>query len=524
MNDCSRRLIGRAAHGVFLLLIACAGTETGPAREVLRVAISRPIKGWDLARAIEFEEENAHSLVFEGLTLTAPDGRLLPGLAERWTTSDGRVFEFHLRRGVRFHDGTPFGANDVVRAWKAALRWPEASRPWPLDPIAGAREFTAGRATDVSGLSAPNDSTLVVELQSAFSAFPATLARRIVAVAAPASSDARPIGTGPWALVRADTASGYRFARNQSYWGVHPKVDSLWLRIVPESQLAKEFDAGALDCAQDVGYRVRRSLLGRTDLNTTHSPPVGLRQLVFNFRNPELRDIRVRRAMQLAIDVPRLARETGNADVVPAAGVIPPGYPGFDSTLTPWPYDPSEARRLLAEVGYRPSRPFRLWTTTSSQRDSLRSVSYRIRDYLVAVGIQVEMYISDGDWSIMTDGTVDLNSVTIFPRFPDGDDLLFPQFHSSMQSATGNEGAFSDPVVDRLLEQGRAAVDSTARTALLQKTNRLLHDRAPLLGVWFTPITNVFANRISGCPAGVFPTTFSEVEIVGARRGKGTTL
>lgn len=222
--------------------------------------------------------------------------------------------------------------------------------------------------------------------------------------------------------------------------------------------------------------------------------------------------------MQLAIDVDRIARETGNENTIPAAGIVPPGYPGYDSTLAPWPYDPVRARQLLAEAGYRPTRPLRLWTTTASRRDSLRSVSYRIRDYLLAVGIKVEMYISDGDWSLMTEGTVDLDSETMFPRYADADDLLYPRYHSSVQSGAGNEGAFRDPAIDALLDQSRATTDSMARTALLARANRAIHEAAAVLGIWFAPLTNVYSPRINGCSAGVFPTTFTEVNLASRAR------
>jgi peptide/nickel transport system substrate-binding protein len=508
---------GPSRRAVISLIVIWAGSHachrpgSDSNQSVLRVSVPRPLKGWDLARSVEFEEDHAQALVFEGLTLASSAG-LLSGLAERWTSSDGQEFVFHLRREVRFHDGTRFSAGDVIRAWQEALRRPGSSHPWPLDPILGALEFSAGEADSIRGLRASDDSTLRIELVRPFAAFPATIAHRMLAVPARASSDSVPIGTGPWRFVD-QSADGYRFAKHAEYWGHRPVLDTLVLRIVANSELAREFEAGRLDCAEDVNYRVRRSLLARTDLLTSTSAPVGLRQLAFNFRNPDLRDHRVRRAMQLAIDVDRLARETGNENTIPAAGMIPPGYSGHDSTLAAWPYDPTEAKRLLAEARFRPARPIRLWTTTASQRDSLRSVSYRLRDYLRAVGVPIEMYISDGDWSVMTDGIVDLNSETTYPRYADGDDMLYHRYHSAVQSGAGNEGAFADRRVDSLLDRSRATVDSAARSALLREANRAVFHAGAVLMIWYAPLTSVYSPRITGCPAGAFPSTFTDVRL-----------
>ena len=156
-------------------VVACRGGDSAPQRNSL--VDSRDTydpRSLDPALSTDVPTGRAVSYVFDGLTRFTPDARVEPALAERWEVSpNGLTYTFHLRAGVRFHDGTRFSAQNVIRTFQRALDpATKGGRAEPLAPIQGSAEFASGNTKTVSGLSAPNDSTVVITLSEPLAAFP----------------------------------------------------------------------------------------------------------------------------------------------------------------------------------------------------------------------------------------------------------------------------------------------------------------------------------------------------------------
>src|SRR5881409_67245 len=161
------------------------------------------------------------TLAFDGLTQFDADGRLLPALADRWTAGQdgsGSRYVFHLRPGVKFHDGTPLTAAAVRASFLHVLDpATKGGRPWPLYPIAGAEAYAAGHSRDVQGIEVLGDTALVFTLAEPLAIFPKFLAMPVASVVPtplPGSLRERPIGTGPWRLVTWQHDDYLRFVRN----------------------------------------------------------------------------------------------------------------------------------------------------------------------------------------------------------------------------------------------------------------------------------------------------------------------
>src|SRR5919199_2965232 len=236
------------------LLATCRGGAAAPERRTL--IDSRDTddpKSLDPALSTDVPTGRAVGYLFDGLARFTPDARVEPGLAERWDVSpDGLTYTFHLRRGVKFHDGTPFVARQVMRSWERALDpRTKGGRGWPLYPIRGARSYADGKAPSIAGLAAPNDSTVVVSLDEPSSIFVKILAMPVTAVVPENVSvdfGEHPVGTGPWRLVEWRHSDYLKFARNTAYWGGAPKAESLLARIIPEPSTAvAEFETGSVD-------------------------------------------------------------------------------------------------------------------------------------------------------------------------------------------------------------------------------------------------------------------------------------
>src|SRR5689334_10665790 len=153
----------RSTYALVLLAVTARGGDASPERRTLVDSRDRDDpRSLDPALSTDVPTGRATGYVFDGLVRFTPEARVEPALAERWEVSpDGLTYTFHLRRGVTFHDGTPFVAGHVVSSLTRALDpKTRAGRTWALTPIAGAQAFAAGQATTVTGLSAPDDSTV----------------------------------------------------------------------------------------------------------------------------------------------------------------------------------------------------------------------------------------------------------------------------------------------------------------------------------------------------------------------------
>src|SRR5690348_1478414 len=167
--------IARIIPVTLLTAMACTGGESNPTRHIL--IDSRDTydpRSLDPALSTDVPTGRAVGYIFDGLVRFTPDAQVVPGLAKAWEVSaDGNTYTFHLRSGVKFHDGRPFSARNVISTFQRVLDpKTKGGRGWPLYPIAGAEDFSQGKSKSITGLSAPNDSTVVIRLKEPFAIFP----------------------------------------------------------------------------------------------------------------------------------------------------------------------------------------------------------------------------------------------------------------------------------------------------------------------------------------------------------------
>ncbi|MCU0650534.1 MAG: ABC transporter substrate-binding protein, partial [Gemmatimonadaceae bacterium] len=430
---------------------------------------------------------------------------------------------FHLRTGVRFHDGERFTAAAVVASWARTLRAGRARGGVPagyLELIDGAEAYAREQRRAIDGLTAVDDSTLDVALREPVASFPAMLARMTTAIDARTSRPDRPIGTGPWRWVSgAASDSVIVFARSGEYWGDAARMDSAKVRVVRDAHAPEAIATGVVDCLSTSSRRLVRRLSVRSDLRLSSSPAVGLRRLIVNFRRPLLADVRVREALQVAVDVPTLARVLDYRDVDLSGNLLPPGSLGHERGHTPRTYSPERARQLMVAGGYDPRDTIVMWTTTASRDDSLRSEVYLVRDYWRAAGFSVRVLAEDGDYDRVLSGQVDITSMINHPRYPDPDALLFDRYHSS-GTATANVGAFRDVRIDSLLMATRRVVDSTRRARSVRTAVAAIDSAVPSVVLWNQALTTASSLRVVGCPSNVYSQNYTTVRPADAARGR----
>lgn len=427
--------------------------------------------------------------LYDGLTRFSPVGALLPGLADRWNVDpSGRRYLFHLRPGVKFHDGSPFTAAAVRSSFLRVLD-PKTTggRAWPLLPIDGARDYAAGSAPTVRGIELLGDSAVALTLIEPLAVFPKFLAMPVasIAPATPGDLNTHPNGTGPWRFVSWAHDDALQFARNPQYWGGAPAADSLTVRLIPDQLVrAAEFEAGRLHVVE-VPFGETAQWRTRHPSWLQEKPALRVTYVALNNRRGPLRDVRVRQAINHAVNVRQILATVWGGRGILARGAVPPSLAGGDTARASFAYDTAQARQLLRAAGYAEGFSLQLWRTADNV--TLGRVAQAIQADLALVGIKVEIIERDASSQreAARAGNADMAVLDWWADYPDADNFLYPLFHSASAGRGGNYAFYSDPVTDSLIATARRTQDDAARTALYRRIDDRVYQAAPWLYLWF---------------------------------------
>lgn len=416
-----------------------------------------------------------------------------PQVADSWTISrDGRTYVFHIREGVRFHHGREVTAHDFVYSLTRVFREPflsEGLAAGYLDAIDGVSEFLQGNSSEIRGIRALDERRLEIRLTRPYRPLLSALAldqtsavpREMVERYGNAVFEVQPVGCGPYRYVRRDGEHSVVLAANQDYFMGRPAIDSLVffaphgdvIEVGAEALLEGKATLSALPANRVEEFRARRgvTLLRWQDLT--------LGFLGMNASLRPLDDVRVRRAIALAVDRRGMLALQPEGRTL-AAGILPPGLPGYSPVDKAYPHDVARARALLAEAGYGPSKPLpviRLYKAVTTNARS-RQVDSLLVASLAEAGIRVVTeYIT---WAVMDDlitkRKAPLFSLSWVADIPDPDTFLRALFYSTSST---NYFRYSSATVDSLLDVARAAEDPTERQRAYERAEAtILRDAA----------------------------------------------
>jgi ABC-type transport system substrate-binding protein len=471
---------------IILVLPACAD-QSG--ESTLNYYFTYDPRSLDPALSTDVPTGEVVSMLFDNLTQFNVDAELTPGLAREWEADPaGRTYTFRLRQNATFHDGRRIKAADVRASMLRALS-PGVSggRSWPLYPIRGARAYASGQNQNVEGITVRDDSTVILTLEEPLNLFPKLLAMPVAAIVptpTPSDFDQYPIGSGPWKFVSWSHDDAIVLARNESYWGEAPRSDTLRIRIIPEPLTqAAEYEAGQLSVVEvPVGETRRWEATHAKELQ--RRPALRDLYVAINTTRGPLKDVRVRRALNHAVDVPTLLATVLADRGVPAAGSLPPGIHGYDSSRAPYTYDPAAARRLLAEAGYPNGIAVKLWRT---QRAELARLAQSIQQSLAQVGIRAEIVERDASSAraAVRNGEADLFLTDWWADYPDPENFNYPLFHSRNKGPGGNYAFLSDSGLDSMIVRARATPHEAEKVRLARDIDARVFKLAPWIFLWF---------------------------------------
>jgi peptide/nickel transport system substrate-binding protein/oligopeptide transport system substrate-binding protein len=472
--------------------MACKGGESSPSRHTL--IDSRDTydpRSLDPALSTDVPTGRAVGYVFDGLVRFTPDAQVVPGLARAWEVSaDGKTYTFHLRTGVKFHDGRPFTAKNVVNSFRRVLDpKSKGGRGWPLYPIEGAKAYSEGKGNGQMGLAAPDDSTVVIRLAEPFAIFPKLLAMPVAAIvpdSVPDNFGEHPIGTGPWKFAEWKHDDYLKFAANTEYFEGRPKADSLMARIIPEPSTAvAEFESGNVDVLYvPEGETKNWEQTDEKKAMLESAPALRVFYIAINTTRGPLADKRVRQALNYAVDAKGILEGivSGRGNV--AAGVIPPALPGSDTTRKGYTRDVAKAKQLLAQAGFANGIDVELW---SSQTPPFPRIAQTVQAYLKEANVRVTLVQRDA--SSMREaaraGKTDMALKDWFADYPDAENFLYPLLHTANKGVGGNVSFYSNPQFDDLVNKARAEQDEAKRNALYAQADALEYQDAPMIYLFF---------------------------------------
>jgi len=430
-----------------------------------------------------FEISNA---VFNQLIQPDPvTMELKPYLIEAFpeVSADSTVFTFHLKKGVKFHDGTELTSKDVEFTFNRFFdpKWKNLNS-WMADFILGANDMMEGKASSLAGFKVIDNYTFSIQLEYPFTAFLAVLAVPPLAImpkdACEKAGDRwgidTTIGTGQYKVKSFNPGVELIIEKNNNYWGTKAKLDGIqWNHMLAETQLL-EWEAGTIDiCSVDVAQV--DEFTKKYPKNVIEQEYVGTHWLIFNFDIPPLNDVRVREAVGLATNVDAICKDYFKGHVRQAKGVIPPGIVGYDPARPVREYNLEKAKQLLAEAGYPNGISIEATAreTSTTWVDIFQILQEQYK--LANIRLSIDLLDAAGNTEKRTTGHNQFYMLSWYADFLDPDNFLFTVYHSG--TATFFSTGFRDKYFDDQLAKGRTLPLSEKQKFYSELESYLLNDK-----------------------------------------------
>ncbi len=489
------RRYGLVVWVVVALVVGLVGSTQGPvgAQAVprqLRVAVGIDADRLDPAEQTTTTIANIVDYMFETLVDLHPTTqKIVPKLATRWQISpDGLTYTFTLRRGVRFHDGTPLNA-EAVKFSLERLKDPK---------VAMALRFLV---QPVQSVEAVGEDAVRIRLNKVTPTFLADLSTTQFAIVSPAAVQragdrwrSAPVGggTGPYVFKEWRRGDSIVLERNPNYWGKKPLFDEVLFRVVPDAGtrltqvLAGDVHMAMLPPAPDV-----KGLRRNPQVKVVEAASDRVIFVAMNTQWGPFKDVRVRRAMNFAVNKKAIL-----ASVLFDLGTVsdspcPPMMFGYHRVQEGgWPYSPTRAKELLAQAGYRDGFQVDFFTPTGRYIQDFQ-FAQAIAGQLRNVGVRAN--VTTMDWPsyvAMIQTPLERTRIQMLVlgwAWPvlDCDGVLYGQFHSSSHPPRGLGPAFyTNPRVDQLLDRQRQEANVERRRALLKEAQEAIWNDAPWIWLW----------------------------------------
>jgi peptide/nickel transport system substrate-binding protein len=480
--------IGILATSMFTLL-SCS---EAPDPNALVMIIESSPTNLDPRIGIDAQSERIDALIFDDLLDRDEHLNVTPALAERWDIPDPLTYIFHIRHGVKFHDGSSLTSRDVK---------------WTFDSLLQGkiRSTKAAVYRFVDHIDAPDTDTVVFHFKEPSSTFLWNVSDGAIGIVPYGSGDEvthHPIGSGPFKFVSAETDKEVILERNGAYWGETPHLARVRFAVVPDATTeALELRKGSADLAinspmpPDTVYALERD----PSLIVQHGLGTRLAYLTFNLRDPILKNVRVRQAIAYALDRRPMIEYLWRGQAQPARSVLPPQSWAYNEDGARYDYDPGKARRLLDAAGYPAVNGVRFHVTMKTSTDEntrlmVAVMQQQLRD--VGIALDIRSFEFATFFSDVTHGAFQLYGLRWIGGNEDPDIFEYA-FHSSEFPPNGaNRGFYSNARLDALIDQARRETDQNVRKRLYAEVQEILARDVPYINLWYYDNVLVHTRRV----------------------------
>jgi ABC-type transport system substrate-binding protein len=464
----------------------------------LNVYLYQKPKNWNPLAPPNGPDTQVMTLIDDALLLVNDRYEYEPRLAEKWTASpDARTFTFNLRAGLKWSDGQPFSAKDVLFTYKLLANPASGSaHAAKFDHVVGIADFRSGKTADVAGFRAPDTNTFVVELDQPSAAFVSSISWPFYAILPEhtlGSADVKTladnpfflkptVGMGPFKFVRYETDQFVELEKNPNY-RTPVAIDRMFLKPVTTDVATAQLEKGEMQLVQISPTDVDR-LKAVPSLKIDSKAGPGIILMAVDLDQPYLKDKRVRQAMLYAIDRAGIVSQVlaGQASITNTHVMGPPG--AIPADLNKYEYNPDKARQMLKDAGWDPERVVKIqWIQGIRDRDATVQI---VQSQLGAVGMKVELNPLEAgplvenhknrtfDFSLYGGGlyTIDPDNTAV----PNACDQAYP--------AGGNNAHYCNTEVDAAFAKGRATSDLAQRNQAYQQVARITNDEVPYIWLY----------------------------------------
>jgi ABC-type transport system substrate-binding protein len=529
---------------ILLVLSACSAAPAKPTVEpggTLRWSLEgiSDLTALDPVRSVDYQSTIVRGLIFAGLVRLDADLNVVPDGAASWTVSaDGTRYIFTLRENLRFGDGTPVTADDVVYTLTRAIA-PATGSPFAsayLSGIAGAAALAGGAATDLAGVEALDPQRVAITLTSPQAYFlaqlsysPSFLVPRSL-VESGADWPERAFGSGPFRLREWQRGRQVVLEANEHYWQGRPGIDTIELPFSSDAGLALDrYLRGELDVMGNVQAGVPSARLAevRTNPGLRTTSAAVVRYIGFNNQRPPFDNAFVRQAFAQAVDKTSLTQQVLAGAATPAQRILPPAFPGTQLAVEPLAFDPVGARSALGLAGYLSGASLPPIIFSYADEGDNRRVADALQAFWRdTLGIDVVLEpLALGDFVNRLDTT------TLDPTAPQslqfylstwGADYFDPHNFLSLQLRSDspfNNGRWTNARFDELTlqaDQLSAVSDANERFRLYNEAEQIAVREVGWLPLFYPQVNVLLSPNVSGLaftPGGVIADDWTAVRV-----------
>jgi peptide/nickel transport system substrate-binding protein len=490
--------------GFVFLLTGCSSKQSATEPGIINFLIETMPTNLDPRVGTDAYSAHLDGLIFSSLVAHDARMNIVPDLAASWETPDPLTYVFHLRPGVKFHDGRALTSADVKYTFDSIL-------------TGGVRTTKRGAFRMVAAVEAPDERTVVFHLREAFASFLWNLTRPGVGIvprgAGPEMSQ-HPIGTGPFRFVGMKTDEEIVLERNPDYFGATTsgtgdpaggtQIARVRFRIVPDAIVrALELRKGSADAEiNSLTPDMVATLSKQPGIVADEQPGTPLTYVAFNFDDPVLAHREVRQALAYATDRATIIRYLLRGQARAASSLLPPNHWAYEPSAKQYEFDPARAEQLLDAAGYRRGADgvrIRLTLKTSTD-ESARLYSAVLADQWKRVGVALELKslefatfyadITRGSFQLYTQRWVGGNSD------PDMFEYVFSSKKVPPEGA--NRGHYRNAQLDALLDRARVEMHREKRKAILSEVQKIVAEDEPYINLWYPDNVCVHRARLTG--------------------------